>query len=375
MPEHTGSPQDRITAEELRAIITAEVGAYLGGDDQIGVSALAAVGDVRAELVCGLADRKNGTYVRADTVFLIGSCQKTFTNTLAAGRVIRGEMSLGSQITDFLADEVRKEGSVIRQVTPVSLATMTAAMPHANVPGRPAYSLYRGEPAPAQIIEFWKKFNPTWRIGAKTLYANVSEVTLGFAAVHAAKARYEDLFDAEIRRPLGMSDTVLDVDKLPKDRVAIGYNTKGNRIKFRGVGWNSTAADMMSFLQAELFRPVVMPPLLVRAMELTQEPHFTISAQKSIGMAWYITAVSGGAQVIAKDGSNAGFAAWIGFVPQKAAAIVLLSNGQLAKKTTGLGEVGTKILLTATHLSRLGPSPSAEDDPDQGAGAAGMDDG
>jgi hypothetical protein len=90
----------------------------------------------------------------------------------------------------------------------------------------------------------------------------------------------------------------------------------------------------------------------VRAMSLAHEPRFRISATRSIGMVWYTDEVGDEARIIQKAGGNAGFVAWIGFLPEKAAAVVLLSNGHPAKGGPHLIEIGEQILCRATGISK-----------------------
>ncbi|MBZ4420098.1 serine hydrolase [Myxococcus sp. RHSTA-1-4] len=347
----------------LKQLLEDGIRAYLAGSDEIGVSAALAVGDARASYTSGLADREAKRPVKDDTLFIIASVQKTFTNTLAAARIVEGKMSLDDQITRFLPEEVREEGSVIRQVTPANLGTMTAAMPAPNVPGQPAHALYMGQPPTPQLLDFWKRFNPERHIGTSYLYANVSEVTQGFTTVGAAGRPYPEMFAQDIQGPLGMEDTVVDVSGLPPERIAQGYTAAGKRIPFRGVGFNSTAADMLRFLEGNLFRVPSMPLLTYRAMQLAHEPRFQISPGHFIGMAWYTTEVGQGARVVSKAGGNGGFAAWIGFIPERAAAVVLLTNGHPASSKGGpLPATGRNILLKAAGIDPASIIPREDAD-------------
>jgi CubicO group peptidase (beta-lactamase class C family) len=97
----------------LEEILELEISRYLGQDQTIGFSAALAVGDERAFHVRGLANRQTGWPVRSDTLFLIGSVQKVFTATLAAGRILEGRMSFTEQVTRYLPPEVGAQGSVI----------------------------------------------------------------------------------------------------------------------------------------------------------------------------------------------------------------------------------------------------------------------
>ncbi|RKH34193.1 hypothetical protein D7Y13_08460 [Corallococcus praedator] len=354
-------PTEAQDPARLKQLVAAAMKDYLGTQTEIGVSAAVAVGDVRAHYVAGLSDREANQPVSEDTLFLIGSVQKVFTNTLAAARIVEGKLALTDQITRFLPGEVRQQGTVIRQVTPQALGTMTAGMPSANVPGHPAGALYRGEVPPPAMFDFWTRFNPETRVGAHYSYSNVSEVTQGFTTTFAARRSYPELFATDIQEPLAMRDTRVDLTGIRPERIAQGYTTQGKRLGYRGVGFNSTASDMLRFLEGNLFRVPSMPLLTYRAMKLAHTPHFEISARQSIGLGWYITDAPGGAKVVSKAGGNGGFVAWVGFLPGHAAAVVLLTNGH---PTTGLSlpATGRKILLEAAGLDTSEVLPDTDAD-------------
>jgi hypothetical protein len=73
--------------------------------------------------------------------------------------------------------------------------------------------------------------------------------------------------------------------------------------------------------------------------------------------------------MIGKDGGNAGFSAWIGFIPERQAGIALLSNGHPAG--ISLTRAGKGILLEATGISA---DDAQLETRDQGALGAGIGD-
>lgn len=344
--------------DRIARIVDQAIAAYTGLDSPIGISVGVVAKDREVYLPYGLAIRANSTPVTRDTVFLIGSVQKIFTSTLLATQVIEGRMRLDDQVTKFLPEEVGASGSAIRQVTPVALSTMTAAMPR-KAAGRPGDNLYRDLPPTEDFIQFLQSFNPTARIGAKPLYSNVGVVTLAFSVVGAAGMSYNPLLNQKITGPLLMPDTVVDVSGYPAGRVAVGYTSAGKPLgpKARGVGLSSTAVDMLRFLRANLFMTPCLPPELTLAMNLAHQPHFRNSPTMCTGLNWYIDEF-GSFEIIGKNGGNSGFAAWTGFIPGRELGIVLLSNGHPKKSSSNLTRTGMKIL--ADILGEKLPPPSAE---------------
>jgi CubicO group peptidase (beta-lactamase class C family) len=86
-------------------------------------------------------------------------------------------------------------------------------------------------------------------------------------------------------------------------------------------------------------------------------------------MNWYVTRLDDGSRMIGKDGGNAGFSAWIGFIPEQQAGIALLSNGHPAG--ISLTRAGKKILLEATGISADDARLETGDEGAAGAGIGG----
>jgi beta-lactamase class C len=354
-------------SERLLEIIGKWMEKYLDGDTQTGVALSMVLGGEVAQYWNGLANREKGTTVDLDTLFVIASVQKVFTSTLCAVRIVNGKMQLPDPVTKYLPPDVGKDGRAINEVTLGALTTMTAGMPR-NATKEPASNLYNDLPPSPELQKWWTDFVPQWPIGTKEFYSNVGVVTLGFATAQAGGAGYTGLLANDITGPLEMPSTVVDVSGFPADRIAQGYNKAGNRVADRGVGLNSTANDLIRFVQANLFM-LSAPDTLTQAMRLAQTPLFQSSDNQAIAMNWYVTRLDDGSRLIGKDGGNAGFSAWIGFIPEQQAGIALLSNGHPAG--ISLTKAGKQILLEATGISA---DDALLETSDQGALHAGIGD-
>lgn len=328
-------------------IVDQEVQTYQGTNKKLGIAVGLVQGNTTSYFNFGMANQKTGALVSQNTIFVIASVQKVFTSTLCASLVVQNKMDLSAQITNYLPKDVGKKGSAIRQVTPLDLATMTSGMsdrtPLAKHPG---YNLYNNQPPSSNFIAYWqnknsKGFNPTYKIGTKERYSNIGVVTLGFATAGAAGCGYTTLLQETITGPLEMADTVIKVPNSDKDRVAQGYNKKGNPARIQTLGINSTTQDLVRFLTANLFLTNMLPPHLVQAMSLAQTPHFHKSPTKAIGLNWYINPL-GKNTLISKNGGNSGFLSYVGFIPQLQMGIVLLSNGK--SDVQKLPQLGANIL-------------------------------
>ena len=89
-------------SEGLLEIIGKWMEKYLDGDTQTGVALSMVLGGEAAQYWNGLANRKEGTTVDLDTLFVIASVQKVFTSTLCAVRIVNGKMQLPDAVTKYL---------------------------------------------------------------------------------------------------------------------------------------------------------------------------------------------------------------------------------------------------------------------------------
>ena len=275
--------------------------------------------------------------VGARTVFEVGSINKTFTGTLLALAVRRGEVALDDPVADYLPDSVTVPRQGDREITLLDLATHRSGLP-----GLPTNYLPGdlGDPYAAYTLDvlydFLSSYELTREPGTHTEYSNLGFGLLGHALARAAGTTYTALLRERILDPLGMNDTGYEQGAEAAERTAVPHS-RGEEVPLwtgteaiRGAGGlRSTMADMLRYLEANLGPP---ESELERAMRDAHETRAPFDVQgvdaTRIGLAWQkIPLDSSGDRVIITHGGNtAGSSARIAFDPERGVGFVRLTN-------------------------------------------------
>jgi CubicO group peptidase (beta-lactamase class C family) len=265
-----------------------------------------------------------------NTVFEIGSVTKTFTTSLLADMVTRGEVSLDDPVARYLPPEARPAPHG-RDISLLDLATQSSGLP--ALPGnfRPLnlddpYADY----GPPQLHAFLSGYTPPRDPGVAYEYSNLGVGLLGHALSRRAGVSYERLLVERIFSPLGMSDTRIVLTPGMEQRLAAGHNRDGDAVPnwsfdaLAGAGAiRSTLNDMMTFLAANLASASTPVQVALRATHRSQRP--TTIPNTTIGLAWHIRHANG-SDIIWHNGETAGYHSFIGFDPSHHVGVVVLSN-------------------------------------------------
>jgi CubicO group peptidase (beta-lactamase class C family) len=242
--------------------------------------------------------------VTADTIFEIGSVTKVFTAALLDNMVERGEVALD----DLVLNRFRLR----------DLASHTSGLPRLPSNLTPAdindpYADYTRD----QLWDFVSKFEPSTERAYE--YSNLGYAVLGQALADRAGTDYETLLRTRITGPLQMCSTAITLTSEMQSRMATGYSITRQPMPhwhmpvFAAAGAIcSTVDDLLTFLESQF------------------GPHRTF---------WH-------------NGETAGFRSFIGYNPQTARGVVLLSNMSTAE---GVDDIGMHLLDPETPLARLPP--------------------
>lgn len=274
-------------------------------------------------------DAGHGRRLGAGSVFEIGSISKTFTATLLAVMVERGEVHLSDHVASLLPKRVSMPSHRGRQITLEDLATQTSGLPrqptnqHPEDPANP-YADY----TVAQLYEFLDHYKLTRPPGARFEYSNVGVGLLGHALALSAGKPYEDLLRERVLLPLGMTSTAVTLTADMASRFAAGHDASGSVVKHWDVatlagagGLRSSITDMLRYASANLGGD---GPLR-RAMAFARAPRRTVGPVTRIGLNWFIDR-NGRREIVDHNGATAGFRSFIGLDEAHHTAIVLLSN-------------------------------------------------
>ncbi|HEX2080242.1 MAG TPA: serine hydrolase domain-containing protein [Longimicrobium sp.] len=264
------------------------------------------------------------------TVFEIGSINKTFTGTILAGMVARGEVKLDDPVQKYLPSNVRVPSRNGRQITLLDLATHRSGLPRLPNNHVPAD---RGNPYADYTVEklyaFLSNHELRRDVGAEFEYSNLGFGLLGHALGRAAGKPFEQLVQERILGPLGMEMTGYGREGEMGAWHARGHDGRGQVVSFwegtdaiHGAGGlRSSLEDMLDYLRAQL-GPADTE--LERAMRVAQRAHQQYP-ENALGLAWAIRTVNG-RTIVSHGGGTGGFSTMIAFDPERRAGFVMLTN-------------------------------------------------
>lgn len=292
----------------------------------------------------------------ADTLYEIGSITKTMTGTLLAGSVLRGTVRLDEPLQDRLPQSVvlpKRDG---REISLLHVATHTSSLP-VQPPWLPLTAIASGtETNPYSKFDF-KQLAKSLRnmtlprpIGARFEYSNLGVGLLGHALASAESAEgYEELLRARVLDPLGMSSTAIRLSPELEPRMAQGHNLLG----LRASNWDfacleacggvrSSANDMLRFAAASMADEETD---LSRAFQFAKQPWRFNDRRGNdcIGLCWLLKrdkSIAG--DVWWHNGGTGGFRSYLGTIPTRGIAVVILSNS--AHPVDGLAKDMLRVL-------------------------------
>lgn len=287
-----------------------------------------------------------------NTVFEIGSITKTFTGTLLAIAVRRGEVSLSDPVSKYLPKTVKSPTSNGREITLLDLATQTSGLPSLPTNFAPAdwknpYADYTAQ----KTYDFLSGYQLTRAPGAKYEYSNFGMGLLRHILSLRAGISYEQLVKTRILKPLGMNETTITLSRASKARMAHGYDENGEAasdwdfLNFEGAGaLRSTAKDMAKFVRANIG---LRKTDLSIPINDAHNPQRDVNAKMKIGLAWHILAAASG-DIVWHNGGTGGFRSFAGVNPAQKKGIVVLSNTAQSVDDIGFHFLDEKIPLAKT---------------------------
>ena len=269
------------------------------------------------------------------TLFEIGSITKTFTSTILADMVVRGEVGLEDPVAALLPAGTRVPASADRQITLADLASHFSGLPRLpnNLSPRDINNPYV-DYTPEKLYAFLAAHQLRRAIGSAFEYSNLGVGLLGHALALRAGTDYETLARRRVLDPLGMKDTKITLTRADSARLAAGHNAGGQVVPawdlaaLQGAGaLRSTAADMLRFLSANIAAHVDSSSRLslAAAMRLTHEPRHNLGPGADIGLAWGRSTTQSGARIFSHDGGTGGHRSFAAFDPARRVAVIVLS--------------------------------------------------
>jgi CubicO group peptidase (beta-lactamase class C family) len=272
------------------------------------------------------------------SVFEIGSITKTFTGTILADMVARGEVALDDPVSMYLPDEVTVPSFGDREITLLDLATHTSGIEEQKA----IQLLAQLGLTPRDPQNPWASYTVdalyTWLAdlelgrepGAEYEYSNLGMGLLGYALARAAGMTPRELVHERVTGPLGMDMTGYALEGGLERWMVRGHGADGvvpywfatGAAEGAG-GLRSNAEDMLAFLAANVGPP---DPGLEVAMRAAHEPQRPMGGEESgVGLAWRSYTLNG-RPLVWHGGATGGFRAVIVFDPERRVGAVVLTN-------------------------------------------------
>jgi len=265
---------------------------------------------------------------KPDSIFEIGSISKTFTGLLLARMAAEGKVKFDDPVREMLPDGAvpKPEGA---EITLLDLAIQHSGLPrmpdnfHPADPQNP-YADYR----PADLYRFLASHGVAKPAAPQFLYSNLGVGLLGQALANRSGKSYAALLQQEIAGPLGLKDTVVSLSQEQQTRFIQGHDAEHHPAHawdldaLAGAGAiRSTAADMLTFLEAQLHPEKF--PTLAAAIAQTHELRADAGPGMHIGLAWLQVDKDG---YYWHNGGTGGYSSYAFFDPKNDCAAIVLFN-------------------------------------------------
>lgn len=264
-----------------------------------------------------------------DALYEVASVTKVFVGTLLADFVERGEVSLDASVASLLP-----WASPELTMTLVQLANHTSGLPLLPDNFREHLRTRRDPFADydqAALRAALQRARPVRRPGVRHRYTNYGFAVLGHVLAHVSGTSIEQLVRERISEPLGLRDTCFGLDPDGQRRLVGGHDVWGRPVPHWNFGAfdaaggiHSTARDLRTFLDAQTERESALLPTFQRARRETWA-----NRSFGVGLGWFSSRLDG-EPVVWHTGASAGFASYVGFVPERRVHVVILVNHGLS---------------------------------------------
>ncbi|MES1150802.1 MAG: serine hydrolase, partial [Dongia sp.] len=259
--------------DKVRQAVDAAVKPVIANYEIPGSAVGVTIDGARTFVEYGIAAKQTGVAVTRDTLFELGSISKTFTATLATLAELEGKLSLSDTVGQHLPE---LEGHPIGDVRLVDLGTHTGG-------GFPL-QLPAGVNTDAQLMDWYRAWQPKYPAGAMRTYANPSIALLGIVTARAMGADFQSLAEQRLFPALGLKRTFIAVPKAEMAAYAWGTNGQGKQVRVgadpimtEAYGVRSNAVDMLAFLEANMGLGTMANPgadLIAQAVTATHTGYY-----------------------------------------------------------------------------------------------------
>lgn len=306
----------------------------------------------------GLADKRSGRPATIETIYELGSVGKVLTTSVLAVLHVRGVVRIDDPVKKWLPDNLAfpKHAPGWNEMTLEHLATHTSGLPGTPVnvghlppfqwPGYTADELYDG----------LRQTELLHAPGTELVYSSLGSGLLGHVLSIASGTSYERVIEDELLSPLGMTDTVISLRDDQKARYSTGYESNESLSVvplyeygvLAGCGAHrSTVSDLARFVSAqwEGSSDETNPLTTDVQSELHQTRWQSNDGGTMIALGWFVTRHEGLGNLLGHRGRTPGHSAFVGFMREQKAGVIVLTNRGGRESSIEITEFGERILL------------------------------
>jgi CubicO group peptidase (beta-lactamase class C family) len=271
------------------------------------------------ERAYGLASLETGSPATTDTRFYLASVSKQFTAMAVMILKERGQLEFDDPIRDIFPEGPAEwDGITIHHLLThqSGIIDYFAGLDY----DFPALNGFTNQ----DVLDFVVTQNLEFTPGSQYKYSNSGYVLLALLVERVSALPFHTFVRENIFAPLGMDQSVVYDESRPEvPRRAIGYTHDGQLndyflLTMGDGGIFSTTEDLMLWDQALYTERLVSPGTLARA--------FTSYNKRGYGYGWLVRTRQG-SQYLLHAGGLAGYASFIGRLPDESFTLVILSSG------------------------------------------------
>ena len=256
------------------------------------------------------------------TKFRLGSVTKQFTAACILLLEERGKLKIEDPVKTYLPDAP----AAWDQITIFNLLTHTSGIP--NFTELPEFRGTETKPTtPEELVARFRDKPLDFAPGTSWHYSNSGYVLLGYLLEKISGQPYSKFLQDNIFTPLGMKDSGYDSNTEVIPRHAVGYAPGPGgpvvagyidmSIPFSAGGLYSTTGDLLRWEQA-LYGGKVLTAASLRKM--------TTPFRENYALGLGVRKTASGDRIFSHSGGLEGFNTWVGYLPGKDVAVIVLAN-------------------------------------------------